>query len=68
MSEFRKDYVLTLDNVNNQLDSLIYELEHFPAENTLKIPVEFKHDAYPIIRRLKEAKRLVEESLSNYDH
>ena len=65
MNSYKKDYCQALQNVTNQLDSLMYELENF-SENSLKIPSEFKHDAYPIIRRLKEAKRLTDESIFNY--
>ena len=62
----RKDYLETLNNINNQIDSMIYELDNFTSENPLKVPVEFKHDSFPIIRRLKEAKKLTEESLFNF--
>ena len=62
----KNDYLDTLRNINNQIDAMIYEIDNFTSENPLKIPVEFKHDSFPIIRRLKEAKKLTEESLFNY--
>ena len=63
---YQKDYLTALQHINNQIDSIIYELENFSSEDVLNIPSEFKHDAYPIIKRFKEAKRLTEESLFNY--
>tara|TARA_Y200000002_G_C22373885_1_gene534269 strand:- start:134 stop:358 length:225 start_codon:yes stop_codon:yes gene_type:complete len=65
-TSIQNDYLETLNNINNQIDSMIYELDNFTAESPLKIPVEFKHDSFPIIRRLKEAKKLTEESLYNF--
>ena len=65
MNSYKKDYCQALQNVTNQLDSLMYELENF-SDNIMTIPAEYKHDAYPIIRRLKEAKRLTDESIDNY--
>ena len=62
----RKDYLDTLNQINNQIDAMIYEIDNFTAENPLKVPVEFKHDSFPIIRRLKEAKKLTQESLYNF--
>ncbi len=62
----QKDYLETLHNINNQIDSMLYELDNFTSESPLKIPVEFKHDSFPIMRRLKEAKKLTEESLFNF--
>jgi hypothetical protein len=62
----QKDYLDTLNQINNQIDSMLYELDNFTTENPLKIPVEFKHDSFPIMRRLKEAKKLTEESLYNF--
>ena len=62
----KQDYLDTLNHINNQIDSMVYELDNFTSENPLKIPVEFKHDSFPIIRRLKEAKKLTEESLYNF--
>ena len=60
----KNDYLDTLRNINNQIDAMIYEIDNFTSENPLKIPVEFKHDSFPIIRRLKEAKR----NLSKNNH
>ena len=65
-TSIQNDYLETLNNINNQIDSMIYELDNFTTESPLKIPVEFKHDSFPIIRRLKEAKKLTEESLYNF--
>ena len=65
-NSIRNDYLDTLNQINNQIDSMLYELDNFTAENPLKIPVEFKHDSFPIMRRLKEAKKLTEESLYNF--
>jgi len=65
VSSIKKAYAQTLVNVSNQIDSLMYELENF-SDNIMTIPAEYKHDAYPIIRRLKEAKRLTDESIDNY--
>ena len=65
-SPIYNDYLETLNHINNQIDSMIYELDNFTSESPLKIPVEFKHDSFPIIRRLKEAKKLTEESLYNF--
>lgn len=64
--KYQKDYVTVLQHINNQIDSIIYELENFSSEDVLKTPSEFKHDSYPIIKRFQEAKRLTEESLFNY--
>ena len=63
---YQKDYITALQHINNQIDSIIYELENFSSEDVLKTPSEFKHDSYAIIKRFKEAKRLTEESLYNY--
>ena len=65
-STYQTDYVTVLQHINNQIDSIIYELENFSSEDVLKIPSEFRHDSYPIIKRFQEAKRLTEESLYNY--
>jgi hypothetical protein len=63
MSSIQEEYKSTLNNINNQVDAMIYEIENFYSEGPLKTPTEYKHDSFPIIRRLKDAKRLVEESL-----
>ena len=62
----QKEYLSMLNAIASQIDSMIYELENFASSNPTKIPVEFKHDSFPIIRRLKEAKSLTEESLYNF--
>jgi len=63
MSSIQEEYKSTLNNINNQVDAMIYEIENFYSEGPLKTPTEYKHDSFPIIRRLNDAKRLVEESL-----
>ena len=63
MNTIQKEYTSTLENICNQIDAMIYEIENFYSEGPLKTPTEYKHDAFPIIRRLKEAKTLTEESL-----
>ncbi len=63
MQTIQEEYKTTLDNISNQIDAMIYEIENFYSEGPLKTPTEYKHDSFPIIRRLKEAKKLSEESL-----
>ena len=63
MNLIQNEYKEMLENINNQVDAMIYEIENFYSEGPIKTPSEYKHDSFPIIRRLKEAKQLVTESL-----
>tara|TARA_B100000427_G_scaffold155457_1_gene129227 strand:- start:11032 stop:11253 length:222 start_codon:yes stop_codon:yes gene_type:complete len=63
MESIQEEYKATLENITNQIDAMIYEIENFYSDGPLKTPTEYKHDSFPIIRRLKEAKKLSEESL-----
>lgn len=62
-NEALRDYRLLLEHTQNQLDSMIYELESVSTQTISNFPTELKFDAVPIIRRLKEAKKLTQESL-----
>lgn len=57
------EYRQLLEHSQNQLDTLIYELENISVQRLTTFPTELKFDAVPIIRRLKEAKKLTQESL-----
>ena len=61
-------YHALLEQVIQQLDSLIYEIEHltlYSASN--KEPVsELKFDAIPLIRKLKHAKKYAQQSHDHY--
>lgn len=63
MDDVIKEYRMLLEHTQNQLDSMIYELENVSTQRVTQFPTELKFDAVPIIRRLKEAKKLAQESL-----
>ncbi|MDC0036741.1 hypothetical protein OAJ27_00665 [bacterium] len=56
------DYLEILDTVSNHLDSMMYELETITSLPARTRSAEYRHDVYPIIRRLHDAKRLISES------
>ena len=61
--EYLYEYRQILKNTLNQVDALIYEIENFSTQSSTIVPTEIRFDAVPIVRRLKEAKKLTEESL-----
>ena len=61
--EYLYEYRQILKNTLNQVDALIYEIENFSTQSATIVPTEIRFDAVPIVRRLKEAKKLTEESL-----
>jgi len=64
MSENKtREYQDLLAQTINQVDTLVYELENFTTQSLKKVSVDLKFDAVPIIRRLKDAKKLAEESI-----
>ena len=65
-AEVTRDYLSILDAVGNQLDSMMYELDLSSSRPETQFSAEFRHDVYPIIRRLHEAKRLISESQYNF--
>ena len=61
-----RDYLLILESVGNQVDTMMYELDLSSSRPETQFGSEFRHDVYPIIRRLNDAKRLIDESKYNF--
>ena len=62
-------YRQLLNQSLQQLESLIYDIEDFtttPREHS-ELFHELKFDAVPILRKLKDAKRYVNQSLAHYE-
>lgn len=62
MTNLKHDYHQLLNTLTHQIDAMVYELETFIPQQKNANASELRHDVFPIIRRLKEAKKLAEES------
>ena len=58
------DYQSLLSDTDRQLDALVYELETQTTKSTQgqNIPMEISFDCVPVIRKLKEAQKLLRQS------
>ena len=54
-------YLDLLHTTNNQIDSLLYELDSFSHQT--ETTIEQRFDIVPISRRLNEAKKYIQESI-----
>lgn len=60
-------YVSLLESLKSDLVSLIYQLERDTTNKVSnRLPTEMEFDAVPIIRKLKDAEKLTDESIWHY--
>ena len=60
------DYLTLLNQVINQLDSIIYDIEDYTLnpKSRLKDYHDLKFDAIPILRKLKDARKYAHNPIS----
>ena len=62
------DYLTLLNQVINQLDSIIYDIEDYTLnpKSRLKDYHDLKFDAIPILRKLKDARKYAQQSHAHF--
>jgi len=62
------DYLTLLNQVINQLDSVIYDIEDYTLNprSRLKDYHDLKFDAIPILRKLKDARKYAQQSHAHF--
>ena len=62
------DYLTLLNQVINQLDSIIYDIEDYTLnpKSRLKDYHDLKFDANPILRKLKDARKYAQQSHAHF--
>ena len=63
------DYLSLLNQVVNQLDSIIYDIEDYTLNPRSRLSGyhDLKFDAIPILRKLKDARKYAQQSHAHFN-